>query len=785
MPADERQVTSVKFSPYDLAPVVTLDRPGQAETVQTANPAFSWSSRSLANAPVNYELRISTKPDPRVDPDYRQPMGSSTLLTNAEGSVHRISLDSGVYYWCVRAVTYDGSRERAEAWSETRTFMVQGPELYTVTGWVRDAGVGVPGVTVTIKGDGFEGTATTTAIGAYSFARVPAGIYAVTASGSGYDFAPARVLVTVADRNVVAETISATSSTPLPTGVPLTTPLTGVWVGFRYTHYNLSLDDLSSVVDANSINLLLPNVGTLNREGAILGLSGPADPEWTPDGFARYSQAFQDRFRGRARVLAWVNGHVELDAAEPLDLSRKSVVAQVISSCRQLVEDYGYDGIALDIEVLDAVWLARSEEVEGFFALLQGLRDALPGYPLLVHVQSLRTDQAPSSALWEQTQYEEVLQYAHFVSTNSYDYGPDLVSPQGDLQKDGLAVYENVVAVTADELGRAHSGRVLLGLSAGPVTWPGKGRHTAWETVAAARAGLDRAGSGKAQLAGTVLYQYDEESVDAQEWSDFNALAAGVAGSSSPGGGTGTTGQVQTFTLPGGATMEFVWINPGTFTMGSPSTEAGRYDNEGPQHEVTIRNGFWLGRTEVTQGQWQGVMGSAPWSGQSYVQASANNPAVYISWYDVQGLVHALNQSAGDSLYRLPTEAEWEYACRAGTGGRWSFGEEESQLRDYAWYEANAWNAGKQYAQPVGTWQGNPWGLYDMHGNVYEWVQDWLGSYGSGAVTDPPGPSAGSHRVVRGGSFDGDARYTRSARRGYHTPDGRIVYVGARLLRIR
>ena len=132
-----------------------------------------------------------------------------------------------------------------------------------------------------------------------------------------------------------------------------------------------------------------------------------------------------------------------------------------------------------------------------------------------------------------------------------------------------------------------------------------------------------------------------------------------------------------TVDLPGGATMKFVRIEPGTFMMGS---------NEWPQqHQVTISKGFYLGKYEITQAQWQDVMGTTPWDGQRNVQNSPNHPAVYISWNDVQAFVHQLNQVAGDSLYRLPTEAEWEYACRAGTTTRWSFGDDESLVEDYAW----------------------------------------------------------------------------------------------------
>ena len=235
--------------------------------------------------------------------------------------------------------------------------------------------------------------------------------------------------------------------------------------------------------------------------------------------------------------------------------------------------------------------------------------------------------------------------------------------------------------------------------------------------------------------------------------------------------------------LPGGATMTMVWIEPGTFTMGSPDTEPGRYDNEGPQHEVTLTQGFYLGKFELTQGQWESVMGTSPWAGESYVQVDPDNPAVYISWEDMQAFIAALNAAEGSDVYRLPTEAEFEYACRAGTTTRWSFGDDEGQLGQYAWYYDNAWNVGEQYAHEVGTKLANPWGLHDMHGNVYEWVHDWYGAYMSSAQTDPTGPSTGSGRVLRGGHFRHDARYVRSAYRHGYSPGHRYHFVGARLLR--
>ena len=246
-------------------------------------------------------------------------------------------------------------------------------------------------------------------------------------------------------------------------------------------------------------------------------------------------------------------------------------------------------------------------------------------------------------------------------------------------------------------------------------------------------------------------------------------------------------GSPQTFSLPGGASMDFVWIAPGVFQMGSPDTEEGRVGNEGPVHEVEISKGFYMGRYEVTQGEWESVMGTTPWSGLDYVREDSSHPAVGISWDDVHAFIGRLNDAAGDSLYRLPTNAEWEYACRAGTSTRWSFGDDASQLTDYAWYGDNAWDVGERYGHAVGLKRPNPWGLYDMHGNVWEWVQDWYDGdyYNSSPRVDPPGPRYGSGRVFRGGGFDNIARLVRSAGRLACSPGFRFNYIGVRLLRIR
>ena len=230
-----------------------------------------------------------------------------------------------------------------------------------------------------------------------------------------------------------------------------------------------------------------------------------------------------------------------------------------------------------------------------------------------------------------------------------------------------------------------------------------------------------------------------------------------------------------------GASMEFVWIRPGSFKMGSPSSERGCDDesrhceDEGPVHEVKISQGFWLGKYEVTQGQWKAVMGRNP----SEFQGDDRRPVERVSWQDVHAFIGRLNDAAGDLLYRLPSEAEWEYACRAGSSGRWA----GRGLGDYAWYRKNS----NYSTQAVGGKSPNRWGLHDMHGNVAEWVQDWYDEdyYASSPRVDPRGPASGSYRVLRGGHFISSAEYVRSALR-YHTPpsnnDG---HFGVRLVKIR
>lgn len=239
-----------------------------------------------------------------------------------------------------------------------------------------------------------------------------------------------------------------------------------------------------------------------------------------------------------------------------------------------------------------------------------------------------------------------------------------------------------------------------------------------------------------------------------------------------------------TVELAPGVPLDMVWIEPGVFTMGSPLDEQGRNDDEGPQIEVRLTQGFYLSQCEITQLQWTAVTGERPWSHYAdELKEEPDRPAVYISWEDVQEFIVALNAAAGVQVYRLPTEAEWEYAGRAGTETPWSFGNAQKELDRHAWWTDNVSLTGQMAAQPVGLKTPNPWGLYDMHGNVWEWVGDWLGAYPEGLQTDPKGPTEGTARVFRGGSFKDAASLSRSAQRCWNAPDLRFSHIGVRLVR--
>jgi formylglycine-generating enzyme required for sulfatase activity len=216
-----------------------------------------------------------------------------------------------------------------------------------------------------------------------------------------------------------------------------------------------------------------------------------------------------------------------------------------------------------------------------------------------------------------------------------------------------------------------------------------------------------------------------------------------------------------------GIKLEIVLIPAGKFLRGSPVSETGRTNNE-KQHEVTLTKPFYMGKYEVTQEQWEAVMGYNPSNTKG-----AKLPVTVVSWEDCQEFIKKLNAKTNGG-YRLPTEAEWEYACRAGTTTAYSFG--DSLTKSDANIDGDSIKA-------VGSYKPNAFGLYDMHGNVWEWCEDWMADYPAGALTDPKGPGTGTSRVLRGGSFDRVVSIARSSFRYYDAPSLRYYSYGFRLAR--
>jgi formylglycine-generating enzyme required for sulfatase activity len=226
--------------------------------------------------------------------------------------------------------------------------------------------------------------------------------------------------------------------------------------------------------------------------------------------------------------------------------------------------------------------------------------------------------------------------------------------------------------------------------------------------------------------------------------------------------------------------MEFVLIKPSKFVMGSPESEPGRYGGEKP-HRVNLTKPFYLMTTEVTQGQWQALMDNNP---SSHKGCGESCPVEQVSWEDVQQFIRELNHKEGTDKYRLPTEAEWEYACRSGSTTAFPNGPittlhcgADPNLDAIGWYCGNAGDITK----PVAGKKPNAWGLHDMLGNVQEWCQDWFGPYPDDEVVDPKGPKKGSYRVMRGGVWYSPARDVRCASRFGSPPHYRFGYIGFRL----
>ena len=224
--------------------------------------------------------------------------------------------------------------------------------------------------------------------------------------------------------------------------------------------------------------------------------------------------------------------------------------------------------------------------------------------------------------------------------------------------------------------------------------------------------------------------------------------------------------------------MKFVWIRPGSFLMGNPKDEKKGFNE--PLHRVTLTKGFYMGVFAVTQEEWAQVIDTLP----SEFRGEKNLPVENVSWDECQAFIKEL-RTKDKKPYRLPTEAEWEYACRAGTKTQFHFGDTigRDQVNYDCWYPYgnDKRDVRREKTTPVGTFPANAWGLHDMHGNVAQWCQDWYGQIPPKEVVDPQGPNTGVHRVLRGGSWGHGALFCRSAYRGCREPEHRSSCFGFRL----
>ena len=237
-----------------------------------------------------------------------------------------------------------------------------------------------------------------------------------------------------------------------------------------------------------------------------------------------------------------------------------------------------------------------------------------------------------------------------------------------------------------------------------------------------------------------------------------------------PSSGPVSDGQNKVYTV-NGVSFKMIAVKGGTFTMGATSEQTGAGSGESPTHSVTLSD-YYIGETEVTQELWTAVMGSNP----SNFTGNMQLPVEMVSWDDCQNFLAKLNGLTGET-FRLPTEAQWEYAARGGNQAQGRLYSGSNTIDDVAWYFSNS----SSTTHPVKTKAPNELGIYDMSGNVWEWCSDWYGSYSSAAQTDPAGPSKGYSRVKRGGGGGYNAAYCCVAARSYLTPARTLSYLGLRL----
>jgi formylglycine-generating enzyme required for sulfatase activity len=254
-------------------------------------------------------------------------------------------------------------------------------------------------------------------------------------------------------------------------------------------------------------------------------------------------------------------------------------------------------------------------------------------------------------------------------------------------------------------------------------------------------------------------------------------------GSQSIAGTAPMAGSPRFYQAVGMRPQNMVFIPAGNFTLGSPANEEDRFSDEGPQTPVTISQGFWIGARPVTQLEYNSIMGTNP----SSFAGTLELPVESVSWFDATNYCARLTEQAvaghripAGCQYRLPTEAEWEYACRAETTTRFNYGDDPGYLNfsTYAWYAENSSNQ----THPVATKLPNPWGIYDMYGNVWQWCQDWYGPYPGVPVTDPKGPATGLNRVLRAGSWADYPNLCRTACRILDEPSALYSTYGLRVV---
>lgn len=266
------------------------------------------------------------------------------------------------------------------------------------------------------------------------------------------------------------------------------------------------------------------------------------------------------------------------------------------------------------------------------------------------------------------------------------------------------------------------------------------------------------------------------------------AASASAVTNTTPAPRQGVTAPALALALGNGVNMEFVLIRPGSFVMGSDKT--GAKSDEKPVHQVTITKPFYMGKYEVTQEQWIALMKNNP-----SLFKGTKNPVDRVTWNECQDFIQKLNAVIASSERRgsssaplakedqvsgfsLPSEAQWEYACSAGSSTEFCYGDADAGLDGYAWFMGNSGFK----SHPVGKKKPNAWGLYDMHGNVWEWCSDRYGAYTNAAATDPIGPASGAKRVLRGGSADDYAGGCRSASRSRYFPAGTNTFTGFRVV---